>query len=108
MEKITMKKAVKGALLSGLVFPGLGQIALKQYPRGLAFMAVALACTIYIVETTVQEVMSSLATLDPTRIASLPTPPTDHAGPALWILCLAWVWAVLDAYRVGARLDRQG
>jgi hypothetical protein len=30
-----MKKSLKGALLSGLVFPGVGQMALKHKARGV-------------------------------------------------------------------------
>ena len=33
-----MKNSLKGALLSGLVFPGLGQVVLKHYKRGFALM----------------------------------------------------------------------
>jgi hypothetical protein len=102
-----MKQAVKGALLSGLVFPGLGQLALKHYPRGFAFMAVALASMIYMVKTAVDEVVRSLPTLDPAAMAALPAPSGGHAGPALWVLALCWVWGVLDAFRIGGKLDRQ-
>ena len=102
-----MKQAVKGALLSGLVFPGLGQLALKRYRRGLAFMAVALASTIYIVKTAVDAVLNSLPTLDPAAVAALPAPSGGHAGPALWVLGLCWVWGVLDALLIGGKLDRQ-
>ena len=31
-----MRKSLKGALLSGLVFPGYGQFVLKHYMRGIA------------------------------------------------------------------------
>lgn len=101
-----MKQAVKGALLSGLVFPGLGQLALKRYPRGFAFMAVALACTIHIVKTAVDEVVRSLPTLDPAAMAALPAPSGGDAGPALWVLGLCWAWGVLDAFLIGDKLDR--
>lgn len=102
-----MKQAVKAVLLSGLVLPGLGQIVLKQYPRGLAFMLVALASSLYIVTTAVSQALASLATLDPASPPLPgPLPGGDHAGPALWVLGICWAWAVLDAYRGGAALDR--
>ncbi len=102
-----MKQAVKGALLSGLVLPGLGQITLKRYPHGIGFLLVSLACIIYIVNTTVSQVMSSLAVLDPAMAPLMPPPAgTDHSGAVLWILGLCWVWSVLDAYRSGDVLDR--
>jgi len=102
-----MKQAIKGALLSGLVFPGLGHFALKHYPRGLAFMAVALASTVYIVKMAVDEVIRSLSALDPAAVANLPVTTGGHAGPGLWVLCLCWLWGVLDAYRIGDKLDQQ-
>ena len=33
-----MNNALKGALLSGLVYPGLGQVVLKHYKRGAALI----------------------------------------------------------------------
>lgn len=38
-----MNNSLKGALLSGVVFPGLGQIILKHYKRGIALMFWVLA-----------------------------------------------------------------
>ena len=35
-----MNNSLKGALLSGLVFPGLGQIILKHHTRGIAFIII--------------------------------------------------------------------
>ncbi len=102
-----MKRAIKGALLSGLAFPGLGQIALKSYPKGLAFMALALAMSVLIVKTTVDDVIGSLQSLDPALVSNLPATPGDHTGMALWILGLCWLWSILDAYRIGDRQDRQ-
>jgi len=99
--------ATKAALLSGLVFPGLGQMALRHYLRGLAFVAVALACTVHIVTTAVDEVMRSLPALDAADFADLPAASGGNAGPAGWILLLCWLWGVLDAYRLGDKLDRQ-
>ncbi|MFH2119839.1 MAG: hypothetical protein ABIJ25_05510, partial [Pseudomonadota bacterium] len=37
-----MKSAIKAALLSALVFPGLGQMYLKRYVRGLIPMVLTL------------------------------------------------------------------
>lgn len=101
-----MKHAIKGALLSGLVLPGLGQVVLKQYVRGFAFMVVALGCTVWIVNSAVEAAMTSLQNLE--GLAPPPPPVAGDAGPAVWILGLCWLAALVDAYRLGARLDRQG
>ena len=44
-----MKNAIKGMLLSGLVWPGLGQVVLKSYKRGIAIMLLVLIAFITIV-----------------------------------------------------------
>jgi hypothetical protein len=36
-----MNNSLKGALLSGLAFPGVGQIFLKRYKRGIALIITA-------------------------------------------------------------------
>ena len=50
-----MPNSFKAALLSGLVFPGLGQIVLKHHKRGIALMLVVLACLMAIVVKGVQQ-----------------------------------------------------
>ncbi len=102
-----MKQAVKGALLSGLVFPGLGQLALKRHARGFAFLAVALASAISLVKTTVDAVMASLPTLDPGAVANLPRVPAGGSGAAFWVFVLCWLLSLIDAYLIGAEKDRQ-
>lgn len=102
-----MKQSVKAALLSGLVLPGLGQIVLKQYRRGIAFILVALASVLYIATTTVSRVLASMETLDPAAIPPRNIAPGgDYAALALWVLGICWAWAVLDAYRSGDELDQ--
>ena len=44
-----MKNAWKGALLSGLVFPGLGEIVLGRFKRGLLLIGIVLAGLVGIV-----------------------------------------------------------
>jgi len=39
-----MSNSLKAALLSGLVFPGIGQVVLKRYRRGVVLMLIVLAC----------------------------------------------------------------
>ena len=53
-----MRASQKGALLSGLVFPGAGQIALKHYKRGIALV---FAVTIGMVAMVVKGVQVALA-----------------------------------------------
>lgn len=103
-----MKQAIKGVLLSGLVFPGLGQLALKRPARGIAFLVVALASVISLAKATVDTVMASLPTLDPGAAASLSQAPTGGSSLAFWVFILCWLLSLIDAYLLGARKDRQG
>jgi TM2 domain-containing membrane protein YozV len=52
-----MKKSIKGALLSGLVFPGLGQIVLRRYKSGIAFVLITLAGLVLIIMKAVQQAL---------------------------------------------------
>ncbi len=50
-----MTKSTKAALLSGLVFPGIGHFVLKQYLRGSILMLVALMAMSAIVRIVFQQ-----------------------------------------------------
>jgi hypothetical protein len=113
-----MKNAIKGALLSGLVFPGLGQLALKRYLRGIVFFLVAVACVAVIVNTTVNEVMAGLNLSDPAALAgpnalsdlarqTAGSGGEDGSGLALFAFGVCWVLGVIDAFLIGRRMDRQ-
>ena len=49
-----MNLATKAALLSALLFPGWGQIYLKKYKRGLAFIVPVFFCILFLVWAVVQ------------------------------------------------------
>lgn len=101
-----MKQSIKGAILSGLVFPGLGQMVLGHVARGLGFAAVAVMCTVYLVAKTVDAVLQNLDALDPSDIERLANTIEVGAGPVVWILLACWMLALVDAYRLGDRKDR--
>ncbi len=110
-----MDKALKGALLSGLGFPGLGQILLKSYVRGVAFAVIALACIGTIVGKAVQQARAVLAKMEAaggavdvdaiSKSAQEAVTGTDsrlvHAALLLLVLC--WAVSVVDAYRIGRK-----
>jgi hypothetical protein len=115
-----MTQALKGALLSGLVYPGLGQLVLKRYRRGAAFIVAASAGLTIIVLQAVQRAMQILAQFDPTR----EVPDTnrimqllhDSGTPkqsliyhlALLLLVGGWLYSTVDGYIIGRQLDRAG
>ena len=59
-----MANAIKGLLLSALVFPGLGQIALRRYQRGVVLMLATLAGLVVIVAKAAREAGRILDTIE--------------------------------------------
>lgn len=114
-----MKNALKGALFSGLVFPGLGQIVLKQYRKGAFLIFVVLSSLIMFVTVAVQQAMAVLdkiqaggGTLDSETIARTANQVTTNQASLLLNLLLlfmicCWVFGVIDAYMIGRRKDAQ-
>jgi hypothetical protein len=115
-----MTQALKGALLSGLVYPGLGQLLLKHYRRGAAYAVAASAGLAIIVMQAVQRATQILAQFDAgheipdtNRIMQLlhdSGTPTQaliyHLG--LLLLIGGWLFSTVDGYIIGRRLDRRG
>ncbi|HSH69118.1 MAG TPA: hypothetical protein VK997_04305 [Deferrisomatales bacterium] len=111
-----MSKALRGALFSALVFPGVGELMLKSYARGSAFVAVALVCLGALVgiavrqaRTIVDALLAAGGAVDLDAITR-----TAHgaaggvANAASLVLVLCWVASVVDAYRIGKQADAAG
>ncbi len=102
-----MKQSTKAALLSGLVFPGLGQLVfLKRTKRGLAFLLPALIAMFWMMAGIMQstnalldEAMSGRLAPDPASILERlnQTGTTSGAEAASWILLICWLASLLDA-----------
>ncbi|HET6489587.1 MAG TPA: hypothetical protein VFG28_07470 [Syntrophales bacterium] len=111
-----MKKSLKAALLSGLVFPGAGQVYLGLRMRGSAFIiAVILIFAYVIIHITVQayrEIKAAAATgvaIDIPAVQQSVAASSDAATTAaLALLVLLWIAAILDAYVAGERLEGKG
>ncbi|MBX2807652.1 MAG: hypothetical protein KTR20_03385 [Cellvibrionaceae bacterium] len=110
-----MKTSTKAALLSGLVFPGSGQVYLKHTIRGLCFGLIAgiglyliLAATIELANSIAANIVSGKMTLDVMVIRALiqesmgiyQQPPLLMAKIAI---TAAWVWSTIDAYYLGKK-----
>lgn len=101
-----MKRNVVGALLSGLVFPGVGQFYLHRRQRGWLLLLVAAAGAIVYADFAVNQataladqVLGGSIPLDPIAIAAKldaqPTPlPETIAGIAF---AASWIGAILEA-----------
>jgi TM2 domain-containing membrane protein YozV len=109
-----MKTAIRAALLSGFVFPGLGQIYLKRYKRGLAMMILVLLALGIIIRTVIVSAMESLKAIesgggiaDMQTISNLARIDSVHSGInpnliLLFVLC-CWLFSVVDAYIIAKR-----
>lgn len=108
-----MKTEIKAALLSGLVFPGLGHIHLKRYRRGIILMICVLAGLGYVISMATigaLDTLQKLQTQGPADItavsrlaASAVASPSPYYDAVLLMLACCWVFAVIDAYRIGRK-----
>ncbi|HJV67254.1 MAG TPA: hypothetical protein VJ550_16085 [Geomonas sp.] len=114
-----MKKSVKGALLSGIIFPGLGQLWQKHYLRGFALVVAVMASLAVIAMKAAQQAYVILekaesegGTADLVAILNMAsrasaTPDDLKTGAAFAVLLLCWGVGIVDAYLAGRKLDRQ-
>ena len=112
-----MKNSLKGALLSGLVFPGLGQVALKHYKRGVALMLTVLICVIAVVVKASQQAVAiieriqseggviDMNTVSKAAAQASTTSASLLINSLLLLIMVCWIIGVVDAYRVGRKKD---
>lgn len=113
-----MRKPMKAALLSALVFPGLGHIYLKKFLPGAALIAAAIFPLYYIISESVQkaqQVLEKIQTgngpVDSAQVAAmlneLMTPEDAQmqqiAATALFVI---WLLGIISAYRAGRGQDK--
>ena len=112
-----MNNSLKGAFWSGLIFPGLGQVVLKHYKRGAVIMLMVLVSMSVVV---VKAVHTALAILDKieseggaismSTITNAATQASSTSGSltlnlVLLFTILCWIFAVVDAYKIGKKKD---
>ena len=112
-----MKIATKAALLSGLAFPGAGQMYLKRFRRGLIIIVFVLSgmgaivwmATIRALEI-LERIQNQLDQIDMATITDLALASSaDHTSvyytPILLFIACCWLFSIIDAYRVGKEKD---
>jgi hypothetical protein len=113
-----MKKSTKSALLSALVFPGVGHLFLKQFQRGVALLVVALTGVMVVTvqavrhaATIVEKIQNGDVPLDAQALSDLVS--KSSQGPesllvnlASLAILLCWIIGVVDSYRIGKKQDR--
>lgn len=112
-----MKNSLKGALLSGLVFPGLGQVVLKHHKRGFALMLTVLVALVAVVVKASQQavaiierIQSEGGGIDMSTISNAATQASTTSASLiinllLLLIMVCWVIGVVDAYRIGRKND---
>ena len=112
-----MTNAIKGVLLSALVFPGLGQIALKRYQRGVVLMLATVAGLVVIVVKATREAWRILEAIEAgggvidqdamSRAIAQSTAWSDNLvfNVLLFAITICWIYAAVDAYRIGKQQD---
>ncbi len=102
--------------MSGLILPGLGQLALKHYKSGAVIMLTVLVSLSIIVMKAVQQALAILEKIEleggaisMSAISNAATQASNTSGSLasnlVWLVILCWVIGVVDAYRIGKKKD---
>lgn len=112
-----MSRSTTAVLLSALVFPGVGHLYLKHFPRGIALLAASLVCLGAIINRAMQQASLVLdqidlegGAFDPVQISELASQASNSSGSSIATFVLAGCWLVgmIDAYRLGKKQTPAG
>jgi len=107
-----VSRPTNAALLSALVVPGAGHLYLKHFSRGIALVAISLACLGVLADRALQQASTLLGRLtsgdaaaDPAQLADLIAQASNSPGsPAVTaaslVLAVCWAIGIVDAYRI--------
>lgn len=113
-----MKKSLKAALLSALVFPGAGHFSLRKPVRGAFISAVAFVCLYFFLTPAVDiaqqlsvklqngEVPFDVAKIDEMVTGQLAAGEGSGANIASLLLLVCWLVGIVDSFRIGCLQDR--
>jgi len=117
IKRLAVKKPTKAALLSGLVFPGLGHFFLKKRIAGAILFGTALTSLYFLMARSVtaalritEQIQSGEVDLNNTTITDLiATQSSTGDGQLLEfataVLVVSWLIGIFDSYRVGRAAD---
>ncbi len=113
-----MRVSIKAALMSGLLFPGSGQIYLKRYMRGFIYISIVLMGFGFIIGSATVKALDMLEGIqrqgghaDITEISRMALASPD-GFPSLYfemgfcVIILCWLVSTIDAYRTAKKLER--
>ena len=103
--------------MSGLIFPGLGQVIFKHYKRGIVLMFTVFASLMVIVLKAVKFALTILEKIEldggiidiktitdaATQASSTSDSLIYNLGLLLIVIC--WIFGIVDAYRIGKKKD---
>ena len=105
-----MKPSIKAALISALVFPGLGHFALKRRARGCCFLVPSVLAILYLLRVAATRANAMLAQIDSGALAldaqaisgqlSAPGPQSTLVTLATVVLAVCWVGSIVDAFLI--------
>jgi hypothetical protein len=114
-----MRKSIKAALFSGLVFPGVGHFSLKRHLRGMAFFAPAMTSLLFQIHyvlnragSIASQIESGTVPFDTTSLANLMAEAPSHTELFLlnftsWVLLVCWLGGIVDSYSLGKVADQE-
>ena len=114
-----MKKSIKGAVFSGLVFPGAGQVMLGRKGEGLVFILATTVAIFFLIYSAFQRIPVILERLMPAlergslnlamifeETHRVTASGSDLPGKiSLWIIIGCWLLSSVHAYLVGRKMD---
>jgi hypothetical protein len=113
-----MMRSSKAALLSGLVFPGVGHIVLKQYARGSVVIFSALVALSVIVARVFQQALTIVDRINsgniPAETGAIAEMVSNTANGAdsflenfaVIVLGACWLFGIIDSYRLGVAQEK--
>ena len=114
-DNYIMNKSIKAALLSALIFPGVGQISAGYKRRGWLFVLVncvflylMISEIIQRVYSTINEIQKAGVPIDVENISKttqelISFSDNTYLNSLLIILMISWAYAIFDAYHIAAK-----
>ena len=117
-ERLLMKKAIKASLLSALVFPGSGQLFLKQYRSALLYFVAAGVTLYYLLDSLFTRSMQIVEQLQNSQstpsvgsitamVAEQPVDSNAWLSLAPWMMLVIWLASIVFAFQSGREQDRR-
>ena len=115
-----MKRSTKAALLSALVFPGVGHMYLKKYISGVILMSASFIGIYLMIAKTIESALQIVAQIqngsvepDIAAIMEVVSKQPIETGIGVYLIDIAtavfficWIIGIIDSYRVGGNQDK--